>query len=253
MVDPPILSVRNLTKRFGEFAAVNDVTLELPRGKALCVIGPNGAGKTSFINLISGFYYPDQGCVLFEGADITHLSPAKRVKVGLARTFQLVHVFDNLTVAENMGLSYFRKKENSAFPLRMFCSSLTAPSVSDRVMDSLHIFGLYHRKNEITRNLPLGSKKRLEIAMALIADPKVLIFDEPFAGLGDQEIDELIDVFKTHTTGKTMLLVEHKISKLEVFVDQLAVMHEGELVHCGGYDETLSHPEVKKCYWKIDH
>jgi branched-chain amino acid transport system ATP-binding protein len=253
MVDPPILSARNITKRFGEFMAVDNVTLELSRGRSLCIIGPNGAGKTTFINLVSGFFYPDEGCVMFEGADITHLSPAKRVKAGIARTFQLVHVFDNLTVADNLGLSFFRKKENSAFPLRMFCSSLTSPSISQRVADSLEIFGLHHQKDEITRNLPLGSKKRLEIAMALIADPEILIFDEPFAGLGDQEIDELVEVFKKHTAGKTLLVVEHKISKLEAFVDQLAVMHEGRLVHCGGYDETLNHPDVKKCYWKIDH
>ena len=253
MVDSPILSAKNLTKKFGEFTAVDNVSLELPRGKALCIIGPNGAGKTSFINLVSGFFYPDQGCVLYEGVDITHLSPAKRVKIGLARTFQLVHVFDDLTVADNLGLSFFRKKENQAFPLRLFCSSLASPSVRNRVTDSLNIFGLHQQKNETARNLPLGSKKRLEIAMAMIADPKVLIFDEPFAGLGDQEIDELIEVFKTHTAGKTLLVVEHKISKLEAFVDQLAVMHEGKLVHCGGYEETLSHPDVKKCYWKIDH
>lgn len=163
MVDPPILSARNLTKRFGEFTAVDNVTLEVSRGRSLCIIGPNGAGKTTFINLVSGFFYPDEGFVMFEGADITHLSPAKRVKAGLARTFQLVHVFDNLTVADNLGLSFFRKKENSAFPLRMFCSSLTSPSISQRVADSLEIFGLHHQKDEITRNLPLGAKSALKL------------------------------------------------------------------------------------------
>jgi len=253
MVSEPILIAKNVSKRFGEFVAVDHVTLELERNKTLCVIGPNGAGKTSFINLISGFYYPEEGNVFFEGADITHVSPAGRVKLGIGRTFQLVQVFDNLTVGQNLGLSFFRKKEDRSFPFRMFYSSLNAPDIHDSVLKSLAIFELDHLENEAVANLPLGSKKRLEIAMALIADPKVLIFDEPFAGLGDQEIDELIDVFRIHTPGKTVLVVEHKISKIELFVDKLAVMHEGKVICCGGVQETLSDPEVKRCYWKINN
>ena len=253
MVSEPILIAKNLTKRFGEFVAVDDVSLDLERNKTLCVIGPNGAGKTSFINLISGFYYPEEGNVFFEGTDITHLKPAGRVKLGIGRTFQLVQVFDNLTVGQNLGLSFFRKQENRSFPLRMFYSSLNARDIHENVLKSLAIFELDHLRDEAAANLPLGSKKRLEIAMALIADPKILIFDEPFAGLGDQEIDELINVFRIHTQGKTVLVVEHKISKIELFVDKLAVMHEGKVICCGGVQETLNDPEVKRCYWKINN
>lgn len=253
MVSEPILIAKNLVKRFGEFVAVDDVSLALERNRTLCVIGPNGAGKTSFINLISGFHYPEEGHVFFEGADITHVSPAGRVKLGIGRTFQLVQVFDNLTVGQNLGLSFFRKKENRSFPLRMLYSSLSASDIHENVIKSLGIFELDHLEDEAAANLPLGSKKRLEIAMALIADPKVLIFDEPFAGLGDQEIDELIDVFRVHTQNKTVLVVEHKISKIELFVDKLAVMHEGKVICCGGVQETLNDPEVKRCYWKINN
>ena len=118
MDNQPVVSTKGVTKKFGDFIAVNSVDFELENKETLGIIGPNGAGKTTFINLISGFYLPEEGRVFYHGEDITDLSPAQRVKRGLTRTFQLVHVFDNLNVYENMGLAYYRKKTNTPFTFR---------------------------------------------------------------------------------------------------------------------------------------
>ena len=248
----PVLTTQGVTKKFGDFVAVNNVDFELINKETLGVIGPNGAGKTTFINLLSGFYPPEEGRVFYNGQDITDLSPARRVKLGIIRTFQLVHVFDNLSVFENLGLSYYRKKENKPFTFRMFVSSLRQNEIEQKVEDSLQMLELDHLRDEIVANLPLGSKKRLEIAMAFVSDPEIVIFDEPFSGLGDQEIDEVIAVLKKYTHDKTILVIEHKVSKLEDFVDRLAVMHEGEIIACGECEATLNDPEVRQCYWKLE-
>jgi branched-chain amino acid transport system ATP-binding protein len=228
----PVMATQGVTKKFGDFVAINNVDFELDNKETLGIIGPNGAGKTTFINLLSGFYPPEEGRVFYHGQDITDLSPAKRVKLGITRTFQLVHVFDNLSVYENLGLAVYRKNTDSAFTLGMFSSSL--------------------RQDDTVASLPLGSKKRLEIAMAFVSDPEIIIFDEPFSGLGDQEIDEVVTVLKKFTHDKTILVIEHKVSKLEDFVDRLAVMHEGEIIACGECQATLNDPQVRECYWKLE-
>ena len=248
----PVLMTQGVTKRFGDFTAVNKVDFEMDERETLGIIGPNGAGKTTFINIITGFYPPEEGRVFSEGEDITHLSPAMRVERGIARTFQLVHVFDNLSVFENLGLSHFRKRENKPLPLRMFISTLREPSIAARVREALEMLELDNLRDEIVGNLPLGSKKRLEIAMLFASDPRIVIFDEPFSGLGDQEIDEVVGVMKKYIHDKTILVIEHKVSKLEEFVDQLAVMHEGEIICCGDCETTLSDPEVRRSYWKVE-
>lgn len=252
MDSQPVLMTEGVTKRFGDFVAVNKVDFEMESKETLGIIGPNGAGKTTFINIITGFYPPDEGKVLSEGEDITHLSPARKVELGIVRTFQLVHVFDNLSVFENLGLSYFRQRENKPLSFRMFISSLRQPSIAEKVQESLEMFDLEQLKDEAVASLPLGSKKRLEVAMAFVSDPRIVIFDEPFSGLGDHEIDEVVEVLKKYTHDKSILVIEHKVSKLEEFVDRLAVMHEGEIICCGDCETTLNDPEVRRCYWKLE-
>jgi branched-chain amino acid transport system ATP-binding protein len=252
MNNEPVLMTKGVTKRFGDSTAVNKVDFEMDERETLGIIGPNGAGKTTFINIITGFYPPEEGRVFSEGEDITHLSPAMRVERGIVRTFQLVHVFDNLSVFENLGLSYFRKRENKPLPFRMFISTLREPSIAERVQEALEMLELDYLRDEIVGNLPLGSKKRLEIAMLFASDPKIVVFDEPFSGLSDQEIDEVVGVMKKYTHDKTILVIEHKVSKLEEFVDRLAVMHEGEIICCGDCETTLADPEVRRSYWKVE-
>jgi branched-chain amino acid transport system ATP-binding protein len=252
MDNQPVMATQWVTKKFGDFIAVNKVDFELENKETLGIIGPNGAGKTTFINLLSGFYPPEEGRVFYHGQDITDLSPARRVKLGITRTFQLVHVFDNLNVYENLGLSFYRKQTDSPFTLGMFSSSLRQNEIKQKVEESLAMLELDHLRDETVASLPLGSKKRLEIAMAFVSDPEIVIFDEPFSGLGDQEIDEVIGVLKKFAHDKTILVIEHKVSKLENFVDRLAVMHEGEIIACGECQATLNDPQVRQCYWKLE-
>ena len=249
--DSNVIKTDKVTKRFGDFVAVDQVDFVINRNETIGIIGPNGAGKTTFLNLLTGFYVPDEGVVFYEGNDITKDSPEKRVAAGIIRTFQLVRVFDNLRVYENMGLSFYRKKRGTSLPLHMFVSNLDQSEIRQKVKESLEMFELDHLAEEMAGNLSLGSKRRLEIAMAFIANPIVLALDEPFAGLGDLEIDEVIRVFRKYNHQKTILIVEHKISKLIDIVDRLAVMHEGKIIASGLPKETLEDPEVRRVYWKV--
>jgi branched-chain amino acid transport system ATP-binding protein len=249
--DSAVIKTEKVTKRFGDFVAVDHVDFEIGRNETIGIIGPNGAGKTTFLNLLTGLYVPDEGAVFHEGREITQHSPEKRVAAGIIRTFQLVRVFDNLSVYQNMGLAYYRKKKRVSLPLSMFVSNLNDPDILNKVEESLEMFELGHLAEEMVGNLSLGSKRRLEIAMAFIADPVVLALDEPFAGLGDVEIDEVIRVFQAYSHHKTILIVEHKISKLLDIVDRLAVMHEGRIIASGPPKETLEEPEVRRVYWKV--
>jgi ABC-type branched-subunit amino acid transport system ATPase component len=246
------VTTRGLTKKFGDFIAVDHVDFAINRNETLAIIGPNGAGKTTFLNLVTGYYLPDNGTVLFEGRDITRLSPEKRVSLGITRTFQLVRVFDNLTVYENLGLAYYRKKKGSSFPFHMFFSFLDHADIEHKVDENLKMFDLGNLKDEKVGSLSIGSKRRLEIVTAFISDPKMLVLDEPFAGLSDREIDETLKVFKKYSGQKTLLIVEHKISKLVGLVDRLAVMHEGKIIASGLPEETLEDPKVRQVYWKLD-
>ncbi|HSB07244.1 MAG TPA: ABC transporter ATP-binding protein [Thermodesulfobacteriota bacterium] len=249
--DSNVIKTDKVTKRFGDFVAVDHVDFVINRNETIGIIGPNGAGKTTFLNLLTGFYLPDGGEVFYEGNDITKDSPEKRVAAGIIRTFQLVRVFDNLRVYENMGLSFYRKKRGTSLPLHMFVSNLDQSEIRQKVKESLEMFELDHLGEEMAGNLSLGSKRRLEIAMAFIANPIVLALDEPFAGLGDLEIDEVIRVFRKYNHQKTILIVEHKISKLIDIVDRLAVMHEGKIIASGLPKETLEDPEVRRVYWRV--
>ena len=163
MENQPVLMTKGVTKRFGDFTAINQVDLEMESKETLGIIGPNGAGKTTFANIITGFYPPDEGRVFSEGEDITDLSPARRVKRGIVRTFQLVHVFDNLSVFENLALSCFRKRENKSLSFRMFYSTLRQPGIAQKVQESLEMLELDHLRDETVSNLPLGNKKRLSL------------------------------------------------------------------------------------------
>jgi branched-chain amino acid transport system ATP-binding protein len=249
--DRNVIQTEGVTKRFGDFVAVDHIDFVIGRDETVGIIGPNGAGKTTFLNLLTGLHAPDEGMVFYQGKEITRVSPEGRVALGIVRTFQLVRVFDNLSVYENLGLSYYRKESGSSLPLRMFVSTLDHRKTREQVNTCLEMFELGHLSEESVGNLSLGSKRRLEIAMAFIADPVVLALDEPFAGLGDLEIDEVIRVFKKYSHRKTILIVEHKISKLLDIVDRLAVMHEGKIIASGPPRETLAEPEVRRVYWKV--
>lgn len=248
------IAVENVTKRFGDFTAVRNVSLELKTSDSIGIIGPNGAGKTTLVNLITGYYAPDRGSIRIFGKEISSCTPAERVSFGVLRTFQLVHVFDNLSVYENVALSLYRRQTGKHALLHSFFCSLGNEANQRKVEEVLDLFHLSSLEREQVGSLSLGDKKKLELAMIYVVDPEVMILDEPFAGLGDQEIDEILPILKNavQKQKKTMLIVEHKLSKLTSIVENIAVMHEGSIIASGPCEETLNHPEVRRSYWKLD-
>jgi len=250
-VGAEIIKTENVTKRFGELVAVDRVNYILRENEVAGIVGSNGAGKTTFFNLITGYYPPDEGTILYKGKDVTHVSPEKRVAMGMMRTFQLTSTFDNLSVIDNLILSFFRAhKSASLFPL--FLTTCKRYREEEKIAKSLETFELQNESNKQVKHLSLGEKRRLEIAMAILAEPKVLLLDEPLAGLAESEIKEVLGVLSKRIGKQTILIVEHKISQVEDFLGRLTVMHEGRIIADGKCEECLRAPEVRRSYWQIE-
>ena len=243
-----IIRAENITKRFGGMVAVNNVTFGLKKNEIAALIGANGAGKTTFFNILTGNYIPEEGKVYYKDQDITNYSPESRVDLGIMRTFQLASTFDNLKVIDNMRLAYYRA--NNKANLRNTFFSRIDRVVSEKIDECLETFGLTKMADRLTGNISLGEKRILEIAMAIVTDPEVLLLDEPFAGLSDGEINECLDVLRQQVGKKTILIVEHKISKIEDLVEKVGVMVEGVMIAAGETKETLNSERVRQEYWK---
>jgi branched-chain amino acid transport system ATP-binding protein len=246
-----ILETEKVTKRFGELTAVDRATYVLRENEVAGIVGSNGAGKTTFFNLLTGYYPPDEGTVRYRGKDVTYASPQERIAMGMMRTFQLTSTFDNLTVIDNLVLSFFRAHRKSSLPALLLttCKRHRQEGV---IAECLETFELGNLRDRQVKHLSLGEKRRLEIAMAILAEPKVLLLDEPLAGLGESEIKGVLGVLRKHIGKQTILIVEHKISKVEGFLERLTVMHDGKIIADGNYEECLRDPEVRKSYWQID-
>jgi branched-chain amino acid transport system ATP-binding protein len=245
-----ILRAEGVTKRFGALTAVDHVDCTVREHEVLGIFGSNGAGKTTFFNLLTGFFAPDEGTIRYKGRDVTHASAEARVALGMMRTFQLTSTFDNLTVVDNLVLAYFRAHERPTL-LGLIFNGRKRHRNADKVLDALERFDLADDRDREVRHLSLGEKRRLEIAMAMIADPQVLLLDEPLAGLAESEIRSVLEILGRQVGVKTIVIVEHKISQVRDFVQRLMVMHDGRVIAEGGYDECLAHPEVRKSYWQI--
>jgi branched-chain amino acid transport system ATP-binding protein len=248
---PEIIRTDNVTKKFGEMVAVDHVNYSLHENEIAGIIGSNGAGKTTLFNLITGYYPPEEGTIWYNGKDITALPAQKRVALGMMRTFQLTSTFDNLTVTDNLVLSFFRAhKKHSLFNL--FFTPRNRHRKHEKIEACLETFDLQSVAQRDVKHLSLGEKRRLEIAMSILAEPKVLLLDEPLAGLSETEIKGVLDVLRLNFSKQTILIVEHKISKVEEFLERLTVMHDGKIIADGPCEECLMAPEVRKSYWQID-
>jgi len=246
-----IIRAENVTKRFGELAAVDRVNYVLRENEVAGIVGSNGAGKTTFFNLITGYYMPDEGTILYQGEDITRVSPEKRVDMGMMRTFQLTSTFDSLTVIDNLVLSFFRAHKSASL-LPLFLTTCKRYHKEEKIAESMETFELQNESHRQVKRLSLGEKRRLEIAMAILAEPKVLLLDEPLAGLAESEIKEVLGVLSKRIGKQTLLIVEHKISQVETFLERLTVMHEGKIIADGKCEECLRDPEVRRSYWQIE-
>jgi len=246
-----IIKTENVTKRFGELVAVDRVNYSLRENEVAGIIGSNGAGKTTFFNLLTGYYPPDEGTILYKGEDVTRVSPQKRVALGMMRTFQLTSTFDNLKVVDNLVLSFYRAHKKTSL-LSLLLTTCKKYRQEEKIAESLETFDLQDVADRQVKNLSLGEKRRLEIAMAILVEPRVLLLDEPLAGLAESEIKGVLGVLRKHVGKQTILIVEHKISQVEDFLERLTVMHEGKVIADGECKECLRDPEVRKSYWQID-
>jgi branched-chain amino acid transport system ATP-binding protein len=249
MSEEVLLQSRSITKRFGDFTAVDGVDYQLRQGEVAGIIGPNGAGKSTFFNLLTGLFPPSAGTVTYRGADITNQGPHKRVALGLIRTFQLVSVFDSLSVLDNLVIAvvHFRKKSRGL--LWGFLGNPHAPAVVDNCRVALERVGLAQKIGLPTSELSYGDKRKLEIAMALALRPQVLLLDEPFAGLSEVEITDVLDLIHRLKTEFTLVIIEHKITRILGLVTRLSVMHEGRLIADGPPDAVLCDATVRRVYW----
>jgi branched-chain amino acid transport system ATP-binding protein len=233
-----LLKVEKLTKRFGGLTAVKNVTFALEPGEITGILGPNGAGKTTLFNLLTGFMATDAGSVEFDGRPLLGLSPYRIVNLGLARTFQLCRPFRGMTVIENASVGCLAPRVRHE------------GSVQGRAHYVLDLVGLSAKARMQVDVLPYGDLRRLEIARALATRPKLLLLDEPFAGLGTNEIEPLSTLIrKLHAEeGVTILIIEHKLREFMQLVRRVIAMDFGEIVAAGTPAEIVRHPRVVEAY-----
>lgn len=245
----PILRTEAVSKQFDGLVAVDRVTYQVEEGQTAGIIGPNGAGKSTFFNLLTGYHRPSAGRVFFRGRDITELPPHKRVMLGLARTFQLVSVFDSMTVMENMMLARVRQGPDYRHKGRFFFRRAHYPELEEECLQALDTLGIADKADTPTADMSYGEKRELEIALALSLNPRVLLLDEPFAGLSLVDIAHISRVIQRLKGKFTIVIIEHKISKLMDLVESLCVFNEGALVCQGDPRQVICDPRVRECYW----
>jgi len=245
----PILSTAGVIKNFDGLVAVNNISYEVFEGETAGIMGPNGAGKSTFFNLLTGYYRPQKGRVFYRGQDITGMRPDQRVMLGIARTFQLVSVFDSMTVMENMMLARVRKGPDYSSKLRFFFRNSRYQALRDECLHALDLLGIADKSEVKTSDMSYGEKRELEIALALSLQPQVLLLDEPFAGLSLVDITHISQVINKIKGQFTIVIIEHKISKLMDLVDSLCVINEGSLICRGEPGQVVCDPQVRACYW----
>ena len=240
-----VLSAQGLVKKFGGITATNDVTLKLKKGARHALIGPNGAGKTTLINLLTGVLDATAGRITLEGSDITHLAPHKRVARGMVRTFQINQLFNTMTPLETLALVV---SQHRGLGTQMWRPLGASQEVADRCTQLLEQFRLAEVMNQRTEHLAYGKRRLLEIAIALACEPRVLLLDEPVAGVPAGEREELLQTVAALPADVSVLLIEHDMDLVFSFANRMTVLVNGTVLTEGDPDEIANDPQVKAVY-----
>ena len=231
-----MLEVKGVSRFFGGLAALTDISFNVAKGEILGLIGPNGAGKTTLFNVVNGFYTPSKGEVFFNRKKISGLKPHQICRLGLARTFQVVKPLQRMSVLDNVIASAFLREKNRA-------------QAEDNAIEVLQFTGLIDDKDVISKSLPLGRRKRLEIARALATQPEMILLDESFAGLNPTELNESIGIIrKIKERGITIMIIEHHMKVIMSISDRIVVLNYGEKIAEGTPEEIRSNPLVVEAY-----
>lgn len=247
-----ILEVKNLTKTFGGLKAVSNYSLALNKYELLGIIGPNGAGKTTIFNLLTGVYPPTSGDILLEGKSIVGLRPDQIVTMGISRTFQNIRLFKSLSVIQNVKIAHHLHTNYNFWNVLLsdFRFLKEERELDDKALEYLKIFGLEGDKNMIASSLPYGNQRKLEIARALASNPKILLLDEPAAGMNPNEVLELVELIKMirERFNLTIILIEHQMSLVMSICERIQVLDSGELIAEGTPLEIQNNQRVVEAY-----
>ena len=240
-----MLELKDLVKRFGGLVATDHANLSVRAGEVHALIGPNGAGKTTLIHQISGGLASNSGSITFDGEDVTHLPMHSRVGLGLARSYQITNIYRNFRVVDNVALSVQARTGTSFSFLR---SVQSERRVFEEARDVLDRVGLADRASELACNLAHGEQRQLELALALATSPKLLLLDEPMAGMGPDESEAMVTLLQKLRKEVTLLLVEHDMNAVFSLADRISVLVYGRIVATGTPDEICRDPEVRRAY-----
>lgn len=240
-----ILEVIDLQKSFGGVTATKNVSLSVEEGEVHAIIGPNGAGKTTLISQLSGELPPDSGQIRFRGRDITRASSPARAHLGIARSFQITSVFQNMTLLENVALAVQAQDGHS---FRFWRPASDDASLNERAAKYLDSVGLSAKVNVLSREVSHGEHRQLEIAMALATEPSMLLLDEPMAGMGTEETTQMVEILKRFKGDKTMLLVEHDMDAVFALADRISVLVYGAVIATDTPDAIRDNEDVKRAY-----
>ncbi|MDZ4283460.1 MAG: ABC transporter ATP-binding protein [Hydrogenophaga sp.] len=249
-----ILSASNLTKRFGGLAAVNDVSVDLHRGRIHAVIGPNGAGKSTLTNLLSGDLPPTSGRITLNGTETAGKNPERISRLGLGRSYQKTNIFLLFTVWDNVRLAAQSRERHAPWnPLRWVSSASTMGAVNQRCERAIELAGLTARAGVVAGTTSHGEQRQLEIAMTLATEPTVLLLDEPLAGMGQAEAESMVALLLKLKTDHAMMLVEHDMDAVFTLADRLTVMVNGQVIASGTPAEVRADATVQAAYLGEEH
>ena len=241
----PILATHGLSRRFGGLMAAGNVSIELHRGRLHALLGPNGAGKTTLINLLSGELRASAGTIRYKGDDITRLSPDRRSRIGIGRSYQKTNIFSAFSAFENCRIA---AQSRAPRALHVLADALDYVPVCDAARDALDAVGLRARGDRVAAALSHGEQRQLEIAMVLATEPEVLLLDEPLAGMGAEEAARMVELLKDLAPEHAILLVEHDMDAVFALADTITVMVDGQVLESGPPAQIRASPAVRQAY-----